>query len=141
MLFGGFESINCCRFSGHISINFGSILTSEAVHASRGLRIASRLLQVGLLEPIWAQLGSKLVPSWLKLGPCWPCLKLGLCWAHFRVPSHPWANPSPSRPLPCCLLASQTPTRPKMAKSTPKGLPKPPTWTLKPQLGAQNPPK
>ena len=33
---------------------------------------ASRLLQDGLLEPIWNQHRPKLAPSWLKLGLCWP---------------------------------------------------------------------
>ena len=51
--------------------NFRSNLASLVVYASRALRIASRLLQVGLLEPIWTPLGPKLAPSWLRLGPCW----------------------------------------------------------------------
>ena len=41
------------------------------MYASRGLKITSRLLQVGLPEPIWTQLGTKLAPSWLKLDPYW----------------------------------------------------------------------
>ena len=42
------------------------------LHGSGGLKMASELLQVDFLEPIWAQLGAKLAPSWLKLGLCWP---------------------------------------------------------------------
>ena len=56
-----------------------------ALHGSRGLKIASKLLQVGFLEPIWAQLGAKLAPSWLKLGSCWAQVgsklaQVGPCW-------------------------------------------------------------
>ena len=52
-------------------VTLGSNLVSLVVYASRDLKIASRLLQDGLLEPIWAQLRPKMAPSWLKLGPCW----------------------------------------------------------------------
>ena len=41
------------------------------LHGSKAFKIASKLLQVGFLESIWAQLGAKLAPSWLKLGSCW----------------------------------------------------------------------
>ena len=53
------------------------------------------------LASSWVHAGPKLVPTWLKLGPC---------WTHFRVSSHPWANPSPSKPFPCGLWASQNPS-------------------------------
>ena len=53
----------------------------------------------------WAHVGPKLAPTWLKLVSC---------WVHFWVPSRPWANLRLSKPLPCDLLASQTPTRSKM---------------------------
>ena len=107
------------------------------MYASRGLKIASRLFQVSLFQPIWAQLGTKLAPSWAPVGPklAPTGLKLGPCWAQIRVPSHPRTKPSPSRPLPCCLLASQTPTRSKMdskrASQTSNLDPKPPTWNPK----------
>ena len=101
--------------------------------------------------PKLTQVGSKLAPVWSNLNPSWlrvgssrahvgpklapNCLKWGPCWAQIWVPSHPWTNPSPSRPLPCCLLASQTPTGPKMdsrkASQASNMEPKPPTWKPK----------
>ena len=64
------------------------------------------------LDPSWLQVVSSWVHVGPKLAPTW--LKLGSCWVHFWVPSRPWANPRLSKPLPCGLLASQTPTRSKM---------------------------
>ena len=64
------------------------------------------------LGPSWLQVVSSWVHVGPKLAPTW--LKLGSCWVHFWVPSRPWANPRLSKPLPCGLLASQTPTRSKM---------------------------
>ena len=54
-----------------IAFDFQSLLASLVGYASSGFKIASRLLQTGLLRPIWAPLRPKLAPSWLKLGPCW----------------------------------------------------------------------
>ena len=79
LLFGSFASINSCQFFKRNPMKFESFLASWVVHA----------------------------PSWLKLDPSW--LKLDPCWPHFQVPSRPWANPSPSKSLPCGLRAYQTP--------------------------------
>ena len=48
--------------------------------ASKLPQVGSKLAQVGLLEQIWAQVGSKLAPSWLKLGPSW--VQVGSMLAH-----------------------------------------------------------
>ena len=89
------------------------------MYASRGLKIASNLLQVGLHEPIWIQLEPKLAPSCLKLGPCWPQVgsnlaQAGLMLGPFLGPQPPLGQPKAFQTLPCGLLASQTPTRSKM---------------------------
>ena len=97
MLSKSFESISFCKYL----MKFALFVASEVVHTPRGFKMASRLVQDGRLEPIWTQHGTELAASWLKLGPC---------WTHFRVSSHPWANPSPSKPLPCGLWASQNPS-------------------------------
>ena len=102
-------------------MNFGSVWTSWVVYAPRALKIASRLLQDGLLEPIWTQHGPKLAPSWLKLSLCWP--QVGSNLAQVGPMLGPFAGPQPllGRPwpllIPPCgllerytsLLASQTP--------------------------------
>ena len=68
---------------------------------------------------IWTQLGPKLASISVQLGRCWPQVgsslaQAGLMLGQFWVPSCSWANPRPSKPFPCGLLASQTPTRSKM---------------------------
>ena len=93
------------------------------MYASRGLKIASKLLQVGLHEPIWTQLG----PSCFKLDPCWPqvgsnlaqvgpmlapsWLQLGLSWAHAGPISGSPAAPGPTQALPN-LIKEATPHPP-----------------------------
>ena len=74
--------------------HFGSIRASGGVYGSRGLNQASRLLQVGLLEPIRTQLGSKLAPTWLKLLP------LGSSWANVGPICESPATPGPTQALP-----------------------------------------
>ena len=107
------------------------------MYAPRGLKIATRLLQVSLLEPIWAQLGPKLAPSWLKLGPCWAQVgsnlaQVGPMLAPFASPQPPLGQQKHFQTLPFCLLASQTPVRPKMdskrASQASNLDPKHPTW-------------
>ena len=86
LLSGSWENINFDQFWEQTPIKIPSVWPSW-------LQIASRWLQVALLEPIWAYLsrfgsnlwpsrlqvgsgwahaGPKLAPSWLKLGPRWP---------------------------------------------------------------------
>ena len=119
------------------------------MHGSRGLKIASKLLQVGFLEPIWVQLGAKLAPSWLKLGSCWSHVgsklaQVGPCWpqvgfnrAHVGSPGAPEPTqtlpdpfPSPSRPYERGYSPS---TRPGQQDLEPGRClldpPRPPTWT------------
>ena len=71
-------------------------------------RMADLSLSGPNMGPSWLQVGSSWAHLRIKLAPTW--LKLGPCWTHFRVSSHPWANPSPSKPLPCGLWASQNPS-------------------------------
>ena len=113
--FGAFESINIWRCLEQILINFGYILAPLLLYASRGLKITSRLLQAGLIQPIWAPLEPKLAPSWLKLGPCWAQVgsnlaQVGPMLGSFRGPQPPLGQPKPFQIPSCCLLASHTPT-------------------------------
>ena len=122
------------------------------MYAQRGLKIASRLLQDCLLEPIWTQLGPKLAPSWLKLGPSWlqldsswthvgpklaPIwLKLGPGWAQLRVPK---AAPGPTQAIPETVpVASWFPKPLQDPKWTLKRCPRPTSWggVWKTQCGA-----
>ena len=88
--------------------------------------------------PKLPQVGSKLAqvgpmlrtPTWLKLGPCWP---------QIRIPSRPCANPNPPRSLPepfknpfkRLLPVRQAWAAGFGALEVPFGPPKPPTWTSK----------
>ena len=135
LLFGSFESSIFDTFWNKIRQilggfwHLGSCMHKEV---SRYLHNCCRMTYLSLsgpnMDPSWLQLasswvhaGPKLVPTWLKLGPC---------WTKIRVPSRPWANPSPSRPIPWSLLASQTPTCVlQHPKYIPKGSPTLPTST------------
>ena len=114
----GLARSNCDK----ISIQFGSILDSHTSYASRGLEIASKLLQVGLHEPMRTELGSKLAPSCIRLGPCWPQLGSNLAQARlmlgaFLGPQPPLGQPKPFRtpsqdlpdPFPCIKEAMPRP--------------------------------
>ena len=70
------------------------------MYAPRGLKIASRLLQEGLLEPIWTQHRPKLAPSWLKLGPCWPQVGSNLAQVGPMLAPDPGPQPPLSQPKP-----------------------------------------
>ena len=59
------------------------------------LQEASRLVQDGLLEPIWTPHGPKLSPSWLKLGLCWPQIRAPAAPEPTQTLPDPF--PSPSR--------------------------------------------
>ena len=94
-----------CQILVLFGINFGSFWInlgiSGLVRLKRlqdSLKIASGWFTRANLDPTWAQVGSKLAQVGPKLALTW--LKLDSCWAHLRVPSCPWANPSLSRPLP-----------------------------------------
>ena len=107
-------------------------MASQVVYAPRGVKIASRLLQVGLLEPSWAQVGSKLVPSLLKLGSCWA--QAGSNLAHVGPMRRSPATPGPTQALPDPFPAaswSPKPPGPKMDSKRPSQAsnldPKPPT--------------
>ena len=70
---------------GLILHNFRPFLNSFVSHASCGHKIvscshkiASTSPQVGLLEPIWRQVGPKLAPSWPQVGSIQP--NFGLSW-------------------------------------------------------------
>ena len=69
---------------------FGSCVPQEA----------SRLLQDGILEPIWTQHGPKLAPSWLKLGPCWLQVGSNLAQVGAMLASDPDPQPPLSQPKP-----------------------------------------
>ena len=49
----------------------GAISRFLEIAPSMGTYIASRLLQVSSLQSIWIQPEPELVPSWLKMSPCW----------------------------------------------------------------------
>ena len=100
LLFGSLECINFCQFLEQISMNFGSFLASWVVYAPRGLKIASRLLQDGLLEPIWTQHGPKLAPSWFRLDPCWPQVGSNLPQVGSMLDADPGPQPPLSQPKP-----------------------------------------
>ena len=98
------------------------------------------MLQVDLLELILAQLGPKLVPTWLNLGPCLAQVgsnldQLGPMFDPFPGPHAPLGQPKPFQKTSLWPHASQTPTRPKMepkrASQTSNLDSKPATWTPK----------
>ena len=128
LLFQSFESINFDQFWEQISMKFGSFWAPWVVYAPRGFQIASRLLQDGLLEPIWTQHGPKLAPSWLKLGPCWP--QVGSNLAQVGPICRSPASPGPT-------LAPPDPSLwPLGALHQPSGLPNLQLGSCKTQHGA-----
>ena len=64
------------------------------------LQEASRLVQDGLLEPIWTPHGPKLSPSWLKLGLCWPQVGSNLAQVGPMLAPDPGPQPPLSQPKP-----------------------------------------
>ena len=87
---------------------------------------ASRLLQDGLLEPIWTQHGPKLAPSWLKLGLCWPQVgsnlaQVGAMLGPFPSPQPPLGQPKPFQSP--SLLPLGLPNPYKTQNGLQKGLP------------------
>ena len=130
------KSVCILRFFGSLNAFWASKLAPSWLRLAYLSEFEPKLTQVGSklapvgpkLDPSWLQIGSNWAHNGPKLAPTW--LKLGPRWAQLQVPSHPWTNPSPSRPLPCCLLA-QTPTRPKMHSRRSNLDPKPLTWSPK----------
>ena len=114
------------------------------MYAPRGLKIVSRLLQDGLLEPILTKLGPKLAPSWLKLGPCWTQVGSSLAQVGPMLPPVVGPQPPLGQPkhfrtpslLPLGLPNSHLhPTKPKLdpkrASQTSNLVPRTPTWPPK----------
>ena len=105
---------------------------------------ASRLLQDGILEPIWTQHGPKLAPSWLKLGLCWPQVGSNLAQVEPMLAPDPGPQPPLSQPKPFQIpsqalqepIQEATPRPPGLGSwiwslGIPFGPPKHPTWTSK----------
>ena len=74
---------------------FWSFWASWVAYAPRGLKIASRLLKDGLLEPIWIQHRPKLAQVGPTLAPRW--LQLGSSWGHVGLRSGSPAAPEPTQ--------------------------------------------
>ena len=123
------------------------------------LQEASRLVQDGILQPIWTPHGPKLPPSWLNLDLCWPqvgsnlaqvgpmlapsWLQLGSSWAHVGPRSGSPAAPEPTQTLPDPFPSpSRTHSRGYSPSTRPGQLDLEPWKYLldlpNPQLGPQN---
>ena len=97
----------------------------------------SRWLTSANLGPTCAQVGSNLSQVGPMLGSSW--LQLRSSRDHVGLICGVPAAPGPTQALPDPFLVASWPPRPLQdSKWIPKGPPKPPTWTLNPQLGAQN---
>ena len=88
------------------------------------LQEASRLLQDGILEPIWTQHGPKLAPSWLKLGLCWPQVGSNLAQVGPMLAPDPGPQPQPplSQPKPFQIPSQALQDPIKEATPHPPGL-------------------
>ena len=78
-----------------------------------GLKIASILLHVGLIERIWAQLEPKLAQAGPMLDPSW--LKLASSWGHVGAIGGSLAAPGPTQALPDAFLVASWPPKPPLA--------------------------
>ena len=83
---------------------------------------ASRLLQDGILEPIWTQHGPKLAPSWLKLGLCWPQVGSNLAQVGPMLVPDPGPQPPLSQPKPFQIPSQALQDPMKEATPHPPGL-------------------
>ena len=83
---------------------------------------ASRLLQDGILEPIWTQHGPKLAPSWLKLGLCWPQVGSNLAQVGPMLAPDPGPQPPLSQPKPFQIPSQALQDPIKEATPHPPGL-------------------
>ena len=121
-----FPTVKFCQFLQQLSMNFGPFLASWVVYAPRGLKIASRLLQDGLLEPMWTRHGPKLAPSWFKLGPCWPQVGSNFVQVGSMLGPDPGPQPPLDPPKPFqipSLLPLGLPNTYKTQSGVQKGLP------------------
>ena len=82
----------------------------------------SRLLQDGILEPIWTQHGPKLPASWLKLGLCWPQVGSNLAQVGPMLAPDPGPQPPLSQPKPFQILSQALQDPIKEATPHPPGL-------------------
>ena len=83
---------------------------------------ASRLLQDGILDPIWTQHGPKLPASWLKLGLCWPQVGSNLAQVGPMLVPDPGPQPPLSQPKPFQILSQALQDPIKEATPHPPGL-------------------
>ena len=110
--------------------HLGSCMPKEV---SRYLHNSCRMAYLSLsgpnMEPSWLQVGSSWAHAGAKLGPTW--LKLDPCWAQIRVPTCPWANPSPSKLFQTPSLWRLDLPNPNLCPTrsniNPKKAPRPPT--------------
>ena len=110
-------------------MNFVSFWASWVMYAPRGLKIASKLLQDGLLEPIWAQVGSKLVqvgPILARVGS-----NLAQVWAHVRPISGSPVALGPTQALPNPFPVASWPTKPCVCPARLEIDPKKPSQPIK----------
>ena len=108
------------------------------------LQEASRLVQDGLLEPIWTPHGPQLAPSWLKLDLCWPQVGSNLTQVGPMLAPDPGPQPPLSQPKPFQIPSQALQDPMKEATPHPQGLGSK-IWSLggafwtppDPQLGPQ----
>ena len=141
LLSGSWESINFHKCWEQNLLNLESFWASSVVYAQQ----ASRLLQDGILEPIWTQHGPKLAPSWLKLGLCWPQVGSNLALVGPMLVPDPGPQPPLSQPKPFQIPSQALQEPIQEATPRPPGLG---SWILEPwkylldlpnpQLGPQN---